>query len=79
MRYKFKAKDIKTGEWVEGDLVYVNQLVFRKDKGVEYRIKPMIVKMNSHGGMMYATSRYYIDESTVELIKEEYDTTYNDS
>lgn len=71
MKYKFKAKELKTGEWVEGDLVYVNQLVFRKGKGVEYREKPMIVKLNSHGGMMYATSRYYIDESTIELIKTE--------
>ena len=37
MKYKFKAKDIKTGEWVEGDLVHVNQIIFRKGKGVEYR------------------------------------------
>lgn len=71
MKFRFKAKDIKTGEWVEGDLAYVNQCIFRKGKGVEYRVRPMIVKLNSHGGMMYATSRHNIDESTIELIKED--------
>ena len=24
-KYKFKAKDIKTGEWIEGDLAYVTK------------------------------------------------------
>ena len=71
MKYKFRAKDLKTGEWVEGDLAYVKQLIIHKSKGVEYREKPMIVKLGSHGGMVYVTSRHYIDESTIELIKEE--------
>lgn len=70
IKYKFRAKELKTENLVEGDLVHVNQVIFRKDKGVEYREKPMIVKLNSHGGMMYATSRYYINENTIELIKE---------
>ena len=71
MKYKFKAKDIKTGEWVEGDLVYTTQLILRKGKGAEYREKPMIVKLCCHGGMLYATTRHFIDEDTIELIKEE--------
>ena len=69
-KYKFKAKDLKTGEWVEGDLAYVKQLIFRKGKCVEYREKPMIVKMCCHGGMLYATTRHFIDEGTIELITE---------
>ena len=70
-KYKFKAKDVKTKECVEGDLVYATQLIFKKGKRVEYREKPMIVKLCCHGGILYATTRYFIDESTIELIKEE--------
>ena len=69
-KYRFKAKDLITREWVEGDLVHVTQLVFKKERGVEYRERPMIVKLYSHRGMIYATERYFIDENTVELIKE---------
>lgn len=71
MKYKFKAKDLKTDEWVVGDLAYVNQIVFKKGSGAEFHEKPMIVKLNIHGGMMYAISKHFIDESTIELINEE--------
>ena len=70
-KYRFKAKDLNTGEWVEGDLAHVTQLVFKKGKGVEYREKSMIVKLCCHGGMVYATERHFVDENTIELIKEE--------
>ena len=69
-KYKFKAKDLKTGEWVEGDLAYAKQVIFRKGKGVEYRETPMIVQLKCHGGRLYATTRYFVDESTIELITE---------
>ena len=71
MKYKFKAKDIKTGELVEGNLVYVRQSIFRKGFGVEYKTKPMIVSVYANGGMIYITERHYIDENTIELIKED--------
>jgi hypothetical protein len=70
-KYRFKAKDLKTGEWVEGDLAHVTQLVFKKGRGVEYREKPIIVELYCHGGLIYATERHFIDENTIELIKEE--------
>lgn len=68
--FKFRAKDLKTGEWVEGDLIYAKVRNFRTwpDSGV---MKPMIVNMHIHGGMLWAGSRYFIDESTIELIKVE--------
>lgn len=71
MKYKFKAKDIKTGEYVIGNLAYVNQLIFRKGLGISFREKPMILSLNSQGGRIYATKRYFIDENTIELIKED--------
>ena len=71
MKYKFKAKDIKTGELVAGNLVYVRQSIFRKGFGVEYKTKPMIVSVLANGGRIYIAERYYIDESTIELIKED--------
>lgn len=70
MKYKFKAKDLKTGEWVEGDLVYATVRHFKPCR-VRCTVKPMIVNMSIHGGMMWAGKRHYIDESTIELIKEE--------
>ena len=69
MKYRFKAKDIKTGEWVEGDLVYAKVANFKA--GISTKKKPMIVTMHIHGGMMWAGKRHFIDESTIELIKEE--------
>lgn len=65
MKYKFKAKDLKTGEWVEGDLAYAK----REFEAPGY--KPMIVSHHIHGGMLYAGDRHFIDESTIELIKVE--------
>ena len=69
MKYQFKAKDLKTGEWVTGDLAYAKSMSFRKSDGCRVRtIKPMIVAHNIHGGMLYITSRHFIDENTLELI-----------
>ena len=67
MKYQFKAKDLKTGEWVTGDLAYAKSLFFRKNDGLR-NIKPMIVEHNIHGGMLYITTRHFIDENTLELI-----------
>lgn len=67
MKYKFRAKDIKTGELVEGDLVYARQVYY----GKPVVIKPMIVEFNIHGGIMWTRRRHFIDESTLELINKE--------
>ena len=67
-KYKFKAKDIKTGEWVEGDLVYARVANFKT--GISIKKKPMIVTMHIHGGILWVGKRYFIDESTIELITE---------
>ena len=69
MEYKFRAKDIKTGEWVEGDLVYAKVANFKT--GISTKKKPMIVTMHIHGGILWAGNRHFVDESTIELIKEE--------
>lgn len=63
--YKFKARDIKTGELVTGDLAYA-ETWYEKTK----KIKPMIVNHRIHGGMLYITSRHFIDEKTIELFYE---------
>ena len=65
MKYKFKAQDIKTGQWVYGDLAYAEE----KTK-TGYKEKPMIMKHSCHGGMIYITSRYFVDENTIELVPE---------
>ena len=67
MKYKFRAKDLKTGEWVEGDLVYARVANFKT--GVSAKKKPMIVTMHIHGGMLWAGDRYFVDEDTIELIR----------
>ena len=67
MEYKFKAKDLKTGEQVEGDLVYAKVANFRT--GTSMKKKPMIVTMYIHGGMLWAGDRYFVDEDTIELIR----------
>lgn len=59
--YKFKARDIKTNEWVTGDLAYAETMYETK------KIKPMIVEHRVHGGMLYITKRYFVDEKTIEL------------
>lgn len=64
-KYKFKAKSLKTGKWVEGDLIHaytVNEKV---------KIKPMIVEVRIHGGMIWVHNKTLIDENTLELITEE--------
>lgn len=68
MKYKFKAKDLKTGEWVEGDLAYVHQWYWRTRTT---KIKPMLVRHHAFGGRVYISSRHFVVESTIELIKEE--------
>lgn len=69
MKYQFRAKDLKTGEWVIGDLAYAKSMSFRKSDGCRARsIKPMIVEHCIQGGMLYITNRYFIDENTLELI-----------
>ena len=65
MKYKFRAKELKTGEWVEGDLAYAERRL--ETPG----IKPMIVKHYIHGGCAYIGDRHFVDESTIELIKTE--------
>lgn len=60
--YKFRARDIKTNEWVTGDLAYAETMYETK------KIKPMIVKHYVHGGMVYIGQRYFVDEKTIELI-----------
>ena len=64
-KYKFRAKSLKTGDWVTGDLVYVHTV------NEKVKVKPMIVEMRCHGGMMWVYDNSLIDESTIELIKTE--------
>lgn len=78
MKYKFKAKDKKTGEWVEGDLVYITQRIYHNSKdynkrGFSFKEVPMIVKLSAVGGRIFTNKRYFVDESTIELIKDEKD------
>ena len=60
--YKFKARDIKTGEWVTGDLAYA-ETMYEKTK----KIKPMIVKHYIHGGMLYIAQRFFVDEKNYRI------------
>lgn len=60
--YKFKAKELKTGNEVQGDLIYAQRTF--EFPGV----KPMIVKTRIHGGMVWIGSRHFVDENTIELI-----------
>ena len=54
---RFKAKDIKTGEWVYGDLAYV---WYKKS------IIPMIVTHGGNRGMIYVVSRHRVYANTIE-------------
>lgn len=62
--YKFKAKDLKTGNEVQGDLIYAQRA--SETPGV----KPMIVNTYIHGGMVWIGNRHFVDENTIELIEE---------
>ena len=43
--------------------------LLEKKDGCKIRgVKPMIVRHNIHGGMLYITSRHFINENTLELI-----------
>lgn len=64
-KYKFKAKSLKTGIEVVGDLIYAKTL---REK---VAVKPMIVEMYVRGGMLWAGDRTLIDENTIELIEYE--------
>ena len=66
-KYKFKAKDLKTGNYVEGDLVYAKQFYH----GKPIIIRPMIVEFNIRGGIMWTRRRHFVDESTIELMEEQ--------
>ena len=59
--YKFKAKELKTGNEVHGDLIYAQRAF--ESSGV----KPMIVKTYIHGGIVWIGSRHFVDENTIEL------------
>ena len=62
----FKAKSIKTGEWVEGDLAYV----YRRDKmGRIVSVKPWIVSHHGNGGMIYIGIRHLVDPSTIKVFE----------
>ena len=65
-KYRFKAKDLKTGNWVEGDLIYARECYHGKPP----KFKAMIVETGIHGGMVWISKRYNIDENTIELIIE---------
>ena len=62
--YKFKAKDLKTGDEVQGNLIYAQRMF--ETTGV----RPMIVNTYVHGGMVWIGDRHFVDESTIELIVE---------
>lgn len=64
---QFKAKDLKTGEEVIGNLVYVERIIHKK-AGIQYDIVPYILKMKAQGGMFWVTKRYQIDENTLTII-----------
>lgn len=63
-KFKFKAKDIKTGKWVEGDLAYAERRFEREG------IRPMIVNHCIHGGIVWVGNRFFVDENTIQLIEE---------
>lgn len=58
---QFKAKDLKTNEWVYGDLAYVSML--NSDTKKVY-----IVSHKAVGGMLYITKRHRIDTNTLEIL-----------
>ena len=66
MIYQFKAKELKTGNEVIGDLAYA-YAPFEKS----HKTKPMIVTHRIHGGMVWLSQRFFVDESTIEPIKVE--------
>ena len=67
MRYKFRAKDLKFNNWVEGDLVYV---AFDSNKRLP-KVRPMIVSARGIGGMIWLAERHFVDENTIEIVREE--------
>ena len=62
IKYKFKALTLNTGHEVVGDLVYT-QTVNEKVK-----VKPMIIEVRSHGGMVWIASHHIVDEYTIEPV-----------
>ena len=69
MKYKFRAKSVKTGKWVEGNLAYATTLKTRINP--VSKTKVFIVNHKCNGGLIYVTDRTLVDEDTVELIKEQ--------
>ena len=67
MRYKFRAKDLRFNNWVEGDLVYVT---FDRNKRLP-KVRPMIVQAYGIGGMIWLGEKHLVDEDTIEIVREE--------
>lgn len=59
---KFRAKSIKTGKTVEGDLATVDAIIFGKRT-----IRYYIVSHNANGGMIYIGIREQIDPETIQI------------
>lgn len=57
---QFKAKSLKTGLWVKGDLATVDAITFGKRS-----IKYYIVSHHAQGGMLYIGARTQIDPETI--------------
>jgi len=68
MNYKFKAKDLKTGKYVEGDLAYASQYNYKNHTS---SVRPMILTHGCNGGMIWVEHRWSIDENTIELITDQ--------
>lgn len=64
-KYKFKAKELKTGRWVYGDLVYAQRM--HESEGE----RPMIVHTCIHGGMIWVSFKAFVDESTITAYEQE--------
>lgn len=61
-KYKFKALTLNTGQEVIGDLVYAQTVNER------VKVKPMIIEVRSHGGIVWIASRCVVDEYTIEPV-----------
>lgn len=61
---KFRAKALKTDDWVEGDLAIVNCSI-RSRIHKRYCKKYYIVTHHAYGGMLYIGARTQIDPETI--------------
>ena len=60
---KFRAKSIRTGEYVYGDLAHIKCRVMKPTPEKIY-----IVSHGAHGGMIYLLTRERVDPDTVEQL-----------